>query len=205
MIFFIVTAFISIDYEIRKNQYENCIKKINEIIKNNDIKNCEIIIVENNGNRKTYLEDLGCKFLYTNNNSLSNVNKGYKELQDVLDCIDEFKISDDDFIVKITGRYILDSDSEFMKELKNLEETKYDCIIKYGPYFKPVDYKMEDCITGLIGMRCKFVKKIEKPTLHECVEWKWGKVTYLIEDEKICKVKNLGINICPGNNEYFFV
>ena len=39
----------------------------------------------------------------------------------------------------------------------------------------------------------------------ECVEWKWGKVTKLIADEKIHLVDNLGINVCPGSNDYFMV
>ena len=64
---------------------------------------------------------------------------------------------------------------------------------------------MNDCITGLIGMTCGYIKKIEKPDENEYVEWKWGKVTYLIEDEKIYKVNKLGINICPGCNIYFKV
>jgi hypothetical protein len=33
----------------------------------------------------------------------------------------------------------------------------------------------------------------------------WGQATYLIDDTKIYKVKKLGINICPGSNNYFLV
>jgi hypothetical protein len=64
---------------------------------------------------------------------------------------------------------------------------------------------MDDCITGLIGMSCFYIKQIEKPTESECVEWKWGKVTRLIDNKNICLVNKLGINICPGSNEYFYV
>jgi hypothetical protein len=64
---------------------------------------------------------------------------------------------------------------------------------------------MDDCITGLIGMRCLYVKQIEKPSEYDCIEWKWGKVTQLIDDKKIYMVNNLGINICPGSNNYFMV
>lgn len=128
-----------------------------------------------------------------------------KELQDILDCIDKYNINDTDFIVKMTGRYILDDNSEFMNIIKNIYNTNYDCVIKYGPYFKPVNYKMNDCIIGLIGMSCLYVKQIEIPNETECVEWKWAKVTNLMDDAKICLVNNLGINICPGSNNYFKV
>ena len=102
----------------------------------------------------------------------------------------------------MTGRYILNDNSEFMSVINN---TSYDCIIKYGPYTSPVDYKMNDCITGLIGIRCLYIKQIEKPKENECVEWKWAKVTYGIKDTHIYKVKFLGINICPASNNFFLV
>ncbi len=70
---------------------------------------------------------------------------------------------------------------------------------------KPVNYKMDDCITGLIGMKCYYVKQIKKPQEYECVEWNWAKVTKLIDDKKICMVNKLDISICPGSNDYFMV
>jgi hypothetical protein len=148
---------------------------------------------------------LDCEVYYTENNFLQTGNKGIKELQDILDCIDKYNINDTDFIVKMTGRYILNDNSEFMNVIKNINNSKYDCVIKYGSYFKPVNYKMNDCITGLIGMSCYYVKLIEKPNERECVEWKWSKVTKLIDDKKIYLVNNLDINICPGSNNYFKV
>lgn len=148
---------------------------------------------------------LDCEVYYTENNFLQTKNKGLKELQDILDCIDKYNINDTDFIVKMTGRYILDDNSEFMNVIKNIQNKNYECVIKYGPYFKPVNYKTADCITGLIGMYCLYVKQIETPNENECVEWKWGKVTNLIDDNKIYLVNKLGINICPSSNDYFKV
>jgi hypothetical protein len=204
MIYFIVTTCIFNNCEIRKNQYINAIQTLKNTINNNGIKDCEIIIVENNGVRNTYLDELGCKVYYTHNN-LSTHEKGYKELQDVFDCIEEYKIKDTDFVVKMTGRYILHENSEFMNVVKNINTTNYDCIIKYGSFGLPLDYKTNDCITGLIGMRCYYIKQIEKPKENEVVEWKWANVTFLIKDEKIYKVNKLGIYICPGSNDYYFV
>jgi hypothetical protein len=190
---------------IRKNQYIQGINKLKQIIQDLILKNYKIIIVENNGQKDTFLNMLDCEVYYTENNFKQTNNKGIKELQDILDCIDKYNINDTDFIVKMTGRYILNDNSEFMNIVKNIHNTNYDCVIKYGPYFNPVNYKMDDCITGLIGMSCLYVKQIEIPNENECVEWKWAKVTNLIDYNKIYLVNNLGINICPGSNYYFKV
>ena len=198
MIYFIVTTSLFKNCDMRKSQYINGISKLKQVINNLGIKNYKIIIVENNDNKNTFLDTLGCTTFYTKNNFLKTRNRGYKELQDILDCIDEFNIDDTDFVVKMTGRYVLDDNSEFMNIVKDLDKTKYDCIIKYGWYKKPSDKKIEDCITGIIGMTCGFIKKIEKPKEREAVEWNWAKVTYLMKDENIYKVDKLGINICPG-------
>lgn len=205
MIYFIVTTSLFNDCSIRMNQYINAINKLKQIILKLNIENYKIIIIENNGEKNTFLNLLDCEVFYSNNNFLPVNNKGYKELQDILDCIKEYKINDTDFIVKMTGRYILHDNSEFMNTIKNIHNTKYECVIKYGPYFSPVNYKMNDCITGLIGMSCFYIKQIIKPQENECVEWKWGEVTNLIENEKIYMVDKLGIDICPGSNNYFFV
>ena len=201
MIYFIVTTSIFIDCDIRKRQYIYGINTLLKKIKDLNILNYKIIIIENNGIRNTFLNNSECEVYYTMNNFLTTNNKGIKELQDILDCIDKYNINDTDFIVKMTGRYILNDNSEF----KNIHNTKYDCVIKYGSYLTPVNYKIDDCITGLIGMSCLYVKQIEKPNENECIEWKWGKVTRLIDDKKIYLVNNLGINICPGSNKYFMV
>jgi hypothetical protein len=104
----------------------------------------------------------------------------------------------------MTGRYILHDDSEFMNVVKNIHTKPYECVIKYGFFYEPVNYKMDDCITGLIGMSCYYIKLIEKPNEDECVEWKWGKVTRLIDDTNIYLVEDkLGIDVCPGGNNYF--
>jgi hypothetical protein len=205
MIYFIVTTSIFNGCSIRKQQYINGIKQLKKVVNDLHFENYKIIIVENNGIRETFLDILECEIYYTENNHLQRREKGYKELQDILDCIDKYNIKDDDFIVKMTGRYVLNDNSEFMNIIKNIHNTNYNCVIKYGSYSKPVNYKMDDCITGLIGMSCLYVKQIEKPKENECIEWEWAKVTKLIDHKKIYIVNNLGINICPGSNNYYAV
>lgn len=191
----------------RRNQYIECITKLKNIIENIEIDDYKIIIVDNNGEQSTYLDDLGCQVYYTNNNSLE-IEKGYKELQDILDCIEKYNIKDTDFIVKMTGRYLMDDNSEFMDIVKNVKNTNYECIIKYIYNNSPVEYRTEKCFTGLIGMRCKYIKLInnkqnDNDENFEVIEHKWAKVTNLIKDELIYKCKMLGIYICPGSNTYY--
>jgi hypothetical protein len=205
MIYFIVTACLYNNCNIRKEQYIRAINKLKESLHNYE-NYCKIIVVENNGARITFLNDLNVEVMYTNNNSLPQKNKGYKELRDVIDCIEQYEIQDADFVVKMTGRYILQDESEFIKVIKeNIKNMEYDCIIRYGSYMKPSNNQMKDCITGLIGMRCKYVKDIEFPSKNVCVEWNWAKVTYKIDNTKIYKAKSLGISICPNSNKYFLV
>ncbi len=205
MIYFIVTTSLFKECPIRQSQYINGITKLKHCITSLNLEDYKLILVENNGDRNTFLNTLGCEVYYTKNNFIDTTNKGCKELQDVFDCIDYFKIKDTDVVVKMTGRYILNHDSEFMRVIQSLHDTNYECVIKYGSYLNPVNYKMNDCITGLIGMSCMYVKQIEVPLENECVEWKWGKVTHLIPNDKICIVDKLGIHICPGCNDYFLV
>jgi len=209
MIYFLVTTSLYNDCPIRKERYLNSIHTLKEAVRVANIQNYKIIIIENNGARPTYLDDLGCDVYYTNNNSLPVKNIGYKELQDVLDCIQHYGIQDDDFIVKMTGRYTFDDDSEFLNSLTKINTTGYDCIIRYGPYFDERQSNgiviPHDCITGLIGMRCRYVKQIEKPNDKEWVEWKWGKASSLIPAARVCALKTLGIYICPQNFQYFLV
>ena len=205
MIYIIVTtSIINNEFsELRKLQYLRGINKL--IVLTKDIKDKKIIIVENNGIRNTYLDDLGEKVFYTTSNYIQTENKGIKEIKDVFNCISNFNINDNDFIVKITGRYILEDSSNFINELRNLDE-KTDCIIRYGPYFaKAKNFKVYDCVSGLIGMRCKYVKKIEMPAEDEAIEWKWAKSSFLIDDNKIKMLDTLGIYICPSGNDYFIV
>jgi hypothetical protein len=194
---------------IRKNQYINGINKLKQIILDLQIKNYKIIIVENSGLTNTFLDTFkspDCEILYTDNNLLKTNNKGIKELKDVFNCIKKINIKDEDFIVKMTGRYLLNNDSKFMNIVKDISSTNYDCIIRYGTFGNPaVNYKIDNCITGLIGMRCFYVKQIKMPDEDECVEWNWAKTANLINDEKVYLLDELGINICPGTISNYYL
>ena len=71
---------------------------------------------------------LDCEVYYTENNFMLTGNIGIIELQDILDCIDKYNINDTDFIVKMTGRYILDDNSEFINVITpfNISNADYN-------------------------------------------------------------------------------
>lgn len=201
MIYFIVTTCLFTD-PTRESQYKQGIQTLLTHIE--VLSDYKVIIVENNGKRPTFLDQFvsdKCKILYTHNNSIDTLYKGYKEIMDILDCITLEKIQPEDFIVKITGRYILQENSEFINRLKEVE--KYDCILRYGSFNESSREKCHDCITGLIGMRCKYIQRIEKPSFTTPIEWNWARVTYLIPSDRICELKQLGISIFPANIECY--
>lgn len=195
------------EFDKRKIQYTNAINKIKEYNKEGKFK---IILIENNGQRETFLDEFGLEIFFTFSNRIYH-QKGWKEIMDIKECITNLNIQDDDFIVKVTGRYILEDDCNFFKKLKEstnnyTEDCIYDCIIRYGGNWKPVsNVRIEDCITGLIGMRCKYVKDISIPGFYEDVEFCWARMTYNIPLEKICILEKLGIYICPLSSDYALV
>jgi len=204
MIYIIITCcLLNENNEIRKMQYTQAITTVINYCNNKD--NIKIVLVENNGNSPSFLDNFNIPVLYTNtNNTMYTKNKGSKELNDVNLCIQHFGIKDDDFIVKMTGRYIITNPCPFFEKLNNID--KLDCIIRYGSYLESAySYKTADCITGLIGMKCRNVKKIIIPKEDECVEWFWAKESMSISDEKICILSELGVYIAPGSNNYFYV
>ena len=259
--FIVNTCILDSEPSLRDEQYKNGISKLIELTK--DMENIQIIIVENNGAKQKYLEDynndVNCSTFYTNNNrNIETGNIGIKELIDVIDCIKRFDIGDDDFIVKMNGRYVLNDDSAFIAALKNTvvktkEVTGTDdmvgvidtndvltytdaetdavtdamtvteeattvtdavtdavtkevhCIIKYGSYDTPLPYRTGECISAIIGMRGKYVKQINIPRMEEKVENVWAAASLQIDEENIMMLETLGINVCPGGNDYFVV
>ena len=211
----ITTSLINIpvkgkDYETRRTEYIAGIKKIID-----QFQGYNIVIVENNsllskmfhiGPHITFLNKFNVPVLYTRNNQFINKNYGINELLDIFDCIKKFNIQDDDFIVKVTGRYLLNNPSEFVNQVKKLSETNYDAIVRYGSYMHyPPPEKSQHCVTGLIGLRCKYVKQIQIPDENTFVEEKWGTVISTLDETKIKVLPILGIYIRPEIKTYYFL
>lgn len=193
----ITTSLIKEQYELRKQQY---IDGINSALKNIENKDITLIIVENNGKRKTFLDDFSFNVLYTNSN-LQNIIKGNKELQDIQSVIKTYNIKDDDLIIKFTGRYLLNENNKFLNLVYD-NKNDYDCFVRYGSYMNPIaeTKQVKDCVTGLIAMKCKYIKKIKFCNFDECIEWNWALVTYEIDNSRIKIIESLDSKFCVGRS-----
>jgi hypothetical protein len=270
MIYFIITtSLIDRDWEIRQNQNKLAIYSLLEFLKFSNVTRNDIqpIIVENQlatvmENPSSFLDNFGIPVLYTKNNTIPTQNKGIKEWADIQYCIEKFNIQENDFVVKMTGRYVvihnesqigLNGHENFSRDIGRLihiynaclpplsggignvlpktpdfynndlrfypsflsfliinmlndNNSYHDCLIRYGSYNDPTCMvPIEDCITGLIGMRCKHIKNIPRPQEHECVEHLWAKASLNIPEERVKKFDKLGIYITPACNSYFLV
>ena len=74
----------------RKNRYADSIQQTLKLIEFDT--SIKPIIVENNGLRHTYLNQLNCEIYYTNNNNMNFIHKGVNELLDIKDIINHYKI-----------------------------------------------------------------------------------------------------------------
>lgn len=200
----ITTSLIKENSETREMQYLRGITSLIEKCKNTNIK---IIIVENNGLTSSFLDNFGVDVNYTHTNTMPTTNYGIKEAYDVLNCIEKYNIGDDDYVIKMTGRYYLSDNSPFFDEICKLDKTNYEVIIKYGWWGDNKRIKHENCFTGLICMKAKYIKQIEIPNdTTTCLEIRWARATINVEDSKICMLTRLGLNMSPkcNNNNIFF-
>ena len=132
-------------------------------------------------------------------------NKGYKELKDINYVIDKLNIKEDDFVIKLTGRYYVQDDSAFITSLNNINLIYYDVVLRYGGYTikEIIKEKSYSCHTSFIGTKANVIKKIEYPEEGICVEWKWAEAINLLPYEKIFILdKYLGVKCYVGEDIY---
>jgi hypothetical protein len=191
------------DYTLRRAEYFRGIQRVLDNVRNMD--RVKVVIVENNHHTSTYLDGLGVDVVYTTNNGFSPyAYKGDNELADVHECIHRYKMNDRDFLVKITGRYMWDSDSPF---LRHLVQDLPECIVRFGSYhdkIAPLD-PTGDCVTGLIGMRVEHIKKIQyRFEKGESIEMEWAEVARSLPRDQVTILPELGLQISPGGAHQFF-
>lgn len=194
MIYIIITTSINNkiginDYEHRKERYMKSIKSLLTLITENDLF-IKPIIVENNGLRTTYLDELNCDVVYTNNNTLNVNNKGITELLDIQYVIQQYQIQDDDIVIKITGRYKL-LDFSFLELVINNNE--YDVFLKFFNVCE-LKYMYNDCVLGLFAIKCKYLKTYTCITSPEYEFAKYVRTT--IQHDKIMEVDTLNLECC---------
>ena len=118
------------------------------------------IIVENNGERATYLDNFThagkhVRVIYTVNNSLPFRHKGANEIVDIKEVIERLSINDDDTIIKLTGRYRILT-THFLDDVVANHFT-YDAFVKFFG-ITSLQYEDYDCILGLYALKAKYYK-----------------------------------------------
>lgn len=162
MIYLIITTSINNRYGIldaneRKDRYLYSISETLKVLP----ETITPIIVENNGERLTYLDNFitntnqKVPVLYTENNKLQFKSKGVNELLDIKQVIDKYNILDDDIIIKLTGRYRITS-PQFFEEILN-NQNNYDAFVKFFGTCS-LQFEKYDCILGLYALRAKYIK-----------------------------------------------
>lgn len=161
MIYIIVTTSINNKIGIEKKsnrqlRYIECINNLLQLIDNDS--NIKPIIVENNGVRQTFLDDLKCDICYTNNNMINYKHKGENELLDIKEVIQRYNIKDEDIVIKLTGRYKLLNLNFINFVKKNIND--YDAFVKFFNVCT-LKYMFDDCVLGLFAIKCKYLKEFK--------------------------------------------
>lgn len=178
----------------RQNRYVECINALLQLINNSNIK---AIIVENNGVRQTFLDNLNCDVCYTYNNRNNYNHKGENELLDIKHVINQYNIKDDDTIIKLTGRYKL-LNLDFIN-LVNDTINNYDAFVKFFNVCT-LQYVFDDCVLGLFAMKCRYLKHFKYSFLKspECEFADY--VRKHITNERIMEIKQLDLECCFADN-----
>jgi hypothetical protein len=153
MIYLIITTSLHNRYGSSINREQEYQSSIQEILAH--LPPCiQPIIVENNGARKTFLQNFmhaekSVPVIYTDHNEMKK-SKGVKELLDIQCVIRQYGIDDNDMVMKVTGRYRVTS-SLFFQEVMDHHE-HYDAFIKfYGVCSQQFD--RNESVLGLYAMR----------------------------------------------------
>lgn len=199
MLYIIITTSINNKVGIknkihRQKLYIESIHNLLQLI-NNDL-NIKPIIVENNGLRQTFLDDLKCDICYTNNNFIDYRHKGENELLDIKEVINRYNIKDDDTIIKLTGRYKL-LNLNFINLVKNNNES--DAFVKFFNVCTK-KYMFNDCVLGLFAIKCKYLKEFKYKFLKspECEFADY--IRKNIDKNKLIEVHKLHLECCFADN-----
>jgi hypothetical protein len=203
MLYLIITTSITskydkYNYEDRKQRYIKCITSAIELCKNTNIK---VIVVENNGKRNTFLDDLDCMVIYTNNNEINRAHKGVAELDDIKTVINILNITDDDYIIKLTGRYLL-LDNRF---INICIKEDYEAYVKFFNVATK-QFMFNDCVLGLFCIKCKYIKNFEYKCIGQSPEVEFAThVKKSIEHKNILEIINLNLECCFAINNSFLI
>ena len=119
------------------------------------------IIVENNGQRATYLDHFQhhgkpVPVVYTDNNKYTHFKgKGVNEMLDINEVIRRQEVQSDDILIKLTGRYRVTSPLFFDEVIAHQNE--YDVFVKFFGTCS-LQFERYDCILGCYAIRARYLQ-----------------------------------------------
>lgn len=137
-------ALIPIKYEERKFQYMRGINRIIDL-------GYHPYVAESCVFGTSFLDDCSKRVLYTSSNNAALKNKGVNESVSLLSGLWYWNFDDDDIILKLTGRYFLQSDA-IIRLLEDDED-----IVALAKFEKR---DISSVLTGCFAMRCDLMKEM---------------------------------------------
>jgi hypothetical protein len=135
------SALIKHQFQKRRLEYLQSLHKLKEF-------GFEPWIIEATNIRSSFFDQITNQIFYPNVNNPNLKNLGVKEAQSIKACLNKLPFSDEDIIVKITGRYIFQDDF-FFNTIKNNPD--YDAYVKWMG---------SQVFTGVIAIRWAIFKEI---------------------------------------------
>lgn len=196
MIYIIITACIHnrfglIDAERRKKRYLTAIADTLRHIPSH----MTPVIVENNGQRETYLDHFQHAgkpvfVVYTNNNELHYTNKATIEMIDIKETIRRCNIRESDMIIKLTGRYRLMS-PDFLMDVEK-EETKYNAFLKFYNVCEKV-FDNDDCVLGCFALRALYFQLYPHRRMDAVPSGEKAFASYINHSTRVKKINHLDV------------
>jgi len=152
------------NYEIRERDYIDSFKSA---LKFKDLFDSITIIETISREKVDYLENSGINVYYSNFDN-SFVNKGLNEMFHIRDFIENNNIDDNDLVVKLSGRYIMEND--------NILSINSDFIAKYdGDIYDPINRGVHTFFFAFIKKSfVEFINSIDinvVNSIHISIEW----------------------------------
>ena len=191
-------------YEERLADYKRGIPSVLSKAKENE----RVFITENNGNTSSFLDSYGVYVHYTNTQqTMFETNQGKKEFTDIVSCLNAQNVDDETMVIKVSGRYVIESDL-----FPNLVRKNLDKDVIYSPTnaFKGMaPHPFPDCILGMIAMKAKqwralpleLIKDKGRPT-------EWFVAKYIVDNippEKRAETNHIDLNVKIGASPNYWL
>lgn len=183
-------------YEQRLQDYKQGIPSIVACRKPEE----KLFLTENTGRTSSFLDEYGFPVHYTNTQTeMFHENQGKKEFTDIRTCLDANGISDDTMVIKVTGRYIIQS--SWFPEIVREHVDKDVVYCPHNAFKNMPPHPFPDCILGMIAMKARHWRALplHEITRNNPTEWFIAKyITNNIPKERRHELSFLDIAVKIG-------